>query len=293
MAEPSEFYCASHDGALRIFGRAYGPVNAARTIICLHGLTRNSSDFDALARRLAAGGDRVLAFDQRGRGRSQWDPEPKNYIPLAYCQDMLAAMDQLGIARAVLIGTSMGGLMSMMMAAMAPQRVIGFAINDVGPEIDPRGIERIRGYVGKRGAPQSWEEAAQIIAQDNAVAFPDFKLEDWLAMAHRAYVQNPEGRFAVAYDPAISQGLTPSDTTAVPPDLWPMWDALKAFPILAIRGELSDLLAQETLVKMAERHPGLQTVVVPRVGHAPMLDEPVALAAIDRFLASLPPEQSA
>lgn len=287
MAEPLDLFCASHDGRLRLFGRAYGPPQASRTIVCLHGLTRNSLDFDALARRLADSGDRVLAFDQRGRGRSQWDPEGANYRLEVYARDMLAAFDQLAVARAVLIGTSMGGLMSMLMAAMAPQRVVGMVLNDVGPEIEARGLDRIRGYVGRREAPDSWDAAARAVAQDNAVAFPDHGRDDWLAFARRLYTEDDQGRPTAAYDPAIAAGLDPGQTAVAPPDLWPLWDSLAGFPILAIRGALSDLLSGATLAQMAARHPGLQTAVVPGRGHAPMLDEPVAVAAIDRFLASL------
>lgn len=290
MLEPREVLCASHDGRLQLYGRAWGPAGAARTILCLHGLTRNSLDFGALARRLAGADTQVVAFDQRGRGRSQWDPETANYRADLYARDMLSALDQLGVSRAVLIGTSMGGLMSMMMAAAAPDRVLGMVINDVGPEIDPRGLDRIRSYVGKRGPPSDWAEAARAVAQDNAVAFPDYGPEDWLAFARRVYAEVPQGRVVAAYDPAIAQGLNPDQTGVAPPDLWPLWDALKAFPILVIRGEISDLLSASALEQMAVRHPGLQTAVVPLRGHAPMLDEPIALEAIERFLASLPGE---
>ena len=294
MAEPRDLFCASHEGRLRLYGRAYGPADGRRTILCLHGLTRNSLDFDALARRLAAAGDRVLAFDQRGRGRSQWDDDGANYRLDVYARDMLSALDQLGVDRAVLIGTSMGGLMSMLMAATAPQRVVGMVLNDVGPEIDPRGIERIRSYVGKRPAPASWHEAAQAAAGDNGVAFPDYAASDWLAFARRVYTEDAESRLTAAYDPAIAAGLAPAKDApaAAAPDLWPLWDSLSAFPMLAIRGELSDLLSASALTQMAARHPGLQTAVVPARGHAPMLDEPVALEAIDRFLASLPMDRS-
>ncbi len=286
MAEPRDLFCTSHDRRLRLYGRAYGSADAPRTIMCLHGLTRNSSDFEALAPRLAAAGHQVLAFDQRGRGRSQWDPESANYRTDVYAQDMLSALEQLGVARAVLIGTSMGGLMSMLMAATAPARVTGMVINDVGPQVEPRGLDRIRAYVGKRPPPASWEDAARTVAETNALAFPDYGPEDWLAFARRAYVEDAEGRLTAAYDPAIAAGLGASGAAA--PDLWPLWDALAAFPILAIRGELSDLLSASTLEQMAEQHPGLQTTVVPSRGHAPMLDEPAALEAIDSFLASLP-----
>ena len=288
MAEPQDLFCTSHDGRLQLHGGAYGPADASRTLLCLHGLTRNSLDFDALARRLSDAGERVLSFDQRGPGRSAWDDDAANYRLDVYARDMLGVLDQLGVKRAVLVGTSMGGLMSMLMASSAPERVAAIVLNDIGPEIDPRGVERIRGYVGKRPAPGDWDEAARTIARDNAAVFPDYGHDDWLAAARRTFVEDAEGRLAAAYDPAIAVGLEPDEEAPAAPDLWPVWDALQALPILAIRGELSDILSPSTLEQMAARHPGLQTAVAPRRGHAPMLDEPAALAAIDRFLASLP-----
>ncbi len=288
MPEPQDIFCTSHDGRLQLFGRRHGAADARRTVLCLHGLTRNSLDFEDLARRLAEGGLQVLAFDQRGRGRSQWDPEPANYRVDVYARDMLAALDQLGVERAVLVGTSMGGLMSMLMAAAAPQRILGMVINDIGPEIDPRGLARIRSYVGERPPSTSWAEAAAAVAHNNAVAFPDYGEADWLAFARRVCTEDAEGRVTAAYDPAIAQGLEPGEAAVAPPDLWPLWDAMAPLPVLAIRGELSDLLSQATLDQMGARHPGLQTAVVPARGHAPMLDEPAALEAIRRFLGSLP-----
>jgi pimeloyl-ACP methyl ester carboxylesterase len=290
MPEPRDLTLPSHDGRLRLFGRLYGPDHGRRTILCLHGLTRNSLDFEHLARHLADAGHRVLAFDQRGRGRSGWDADEANYQLPVYARDMLSVLDQLQIPRAVLIGTSMGGLMSMLMAASAPERIVGMVINDVGPEIDSRGLDRIRGYVGRRTPPSNWDAAARAVAEDNAVAFPDYGQADWLAFARRLYVEDIEGRVTAAYDPAIAVGLQPTATAVAPPDLWPLWGSLSAFPILAIRGALSDLLSQPTLEQMAARHPGLRTAVIPARGHAPMLDEPDALDAIDRFLASLPPD---
>ena len=288
MAEPRDLFCASCDDRLRLYGRAYGPADAPRTLLCLHGLTRNSLDFDALARRLAASGDQVLAFDQRGRGRSDWDPDAANYRLDVYARDMLSALTQVGVARTVLIGTSMGGLMSLLMAATAPERVAGLVLNDIGPEVDPAGLDRIRSYVGKRPAPASWDEAARAAARDNGVAFPDYAHDDWLAFARRVYAEDAQGRLTAAYDPAIAAGFAPEEGASPAPDLWPLWEAVAGFPVLAIRGELSDLLSSSTLERMSVRHPGLQTAVVPSRGHAPMLDEPVALDAIDRFLASLP-----
>ena len=217
MGGPRDLDFPSYDGRLRLYGRAYGADGRKHVIVCLHGLTRNSLDFDVLARRLAAAGNRVLAFDQRGRGRSSWDREGVNYQLDVYVRDMVAALDQMGVRRTVLIGTSMGGLMSMLMAVTAPDRIAGIVLNDVGPEVEARGLERIRGYVGRRPPPATWAAAAEAVAADNAVAFPDYGDDDWLAFARRVYIEDGDGRITAAYDPAIAEGLKPGETAVAPP----------------------------------------------------------------------------
>lgn len=285
----------SADGRLHLYARDYGAPRprlfgqrpGALPVLCLHGLTRNSADFHDLASRLSRR-YRVISVDQRGRGRSQWDPDPVHYNPMVYVQDMLALMARLGLDRVVVIGTSMGGLMAMIMGMTQRGRIAGAVINDVGPEIDPAGLARIASYAGKRQPVTTWAEAAEQTRQTNAVAFPDYRAADWMAFARRLYVEDADGRPVLAYDPAIAGGLTPTGgVSAAAPDLWPMWDALEGLPMLAIRGALSDLLAPATLDSMKARHKGLATAVVPRVGHAPMLDEPVAAKAIDRFLSGV------
>lgn len=274
----------SADGTLDLaarIGAGDGPV-----LLMMHGLTRNSLDFGPLAARLS-GRYRLIVPDQRGRGLSQWDPDPLNYRPDVYAQDMLALLDGLGIGHATLVGTSMGGLMAMVMNAMRPDLADALVFNDVGPVLDPAGIARIQGYVGPAGAMQSWDEAAARCRAINAEAFPDFGTRDWLAFAHRACFEATDGSIAFAYDPAIATSIGGDDPATVPPDLWPLWDLLDAKPTLVVRGAISDLLSADTLGAMAERHSGpFTSVEVPRVGHAPILDEPVALAAIEGFLAS-------
>lgn len=287
MADYSDHWYESDDG-LRLYARDYpGPAGGgALPVLCMHGLSRNSADFAGLADHLAAE-RRVIVAEQRGRGRSAWDPTPANYTPLTYVQDMFRLLDGLGLDRVILIGTSMGGLMSFLMAAQAPARFPAMVINDIGPEIDPAGLARIQRYVGKNDPVSSWDEAVAQTREINGPAFPDYDDEEWLAFTRNLYVE--EGGVPVlAYDPAIAAGMAdPEDTGAVPPDLWPVFDAASEVPMLVIRGASSDILAAGCVERMRERDPDLAVVEVPRVGHAPMLTEPPALAAIDRFLAGL------
>lgn len=287
MASYNDIHFPSADKRLTLYARDYGiPFDGAPVVLCLHGLTRNSADFEWIAAHLCPR-YRVIAADMRGRGRSDWDVVPVNYNPAVYVQDMLGLLDQLGIARVAVIGTSMGGLMAMIMGVMARDRMSGAVINDVGPEIEAAGLARIASYTGKTAPIASWADAARTAQFINAVAFPDYGADDWMAFARRLFRE--EGGVPVpAYDPGIAAGLKPqSDAPVAPPDLWPMWDGLQGLPILAIRGALSDLLSPVTLDKMAERHAGMIAVTVPNRGHAPMLDEPEAVTAIDVFLAGL------
>lgn len=271
----------SADGRLELYARDYAGTGPC--LLMMHGLTRNGADFESLADHFA-GGFRVVVPDQRGRGRSQYDPEPANYTPMAYCGDMLGLVARLQLDRPLLIGTSMGGLMAMMMGAIAPTAYRGIVLNDVGPVVDPAGLARIAGYVGEADGISSWADAAAYCKATNASAFPHYDDADWLRFAHRLFIEDAAGVPRLAYDPAIAAGLAGADPSVVPPDLWPMWDALAPLPILAIRGEHSDILNSATLGEMVRRHPGMQTAIVPGVGHAPMLDEPVAIAAVEGFL---------
>lgn len=289
MTGYSDIGYQSSDARLRLYARDYGiPAEAgAQAILCLHGLTRNSADFHDLALHL---NDRyrVISVDQRGRGLSHWDPEPVHYQPAIYVQDMLALMDYLALKRVIVIGTSMGGLMAMIMGAAYRDRLIGAVINDIGPEVDPVGLARIAGYAGKTRPAASWAEAAELARLVNATAFPDYGPDDWMAFARRTYADGPDGVPVLAYDPQIARGLQANtDAPVVPPDLWPLWDSLEGLPMLAIRGGLSDLLSAETFRQMQARHAGLRTLTLANRGHAPMLNEPEAITAIDAFLADL------
>lgn len=290
MTEYRDFFYHSADG-LRLYARDYPCNEAGRSnadgaeppvLLCMHGLTRNAADFHGFALH-CRDRCRVISADQRGRGRSEWDPQVANYTPATYVQDMFLLLDRLGLERVVLVGTSMGGLMAFMMAASQPGRVAAMVINDIGPEVDPRGLERIRSYVGKSGPVQSWEQAVAQQKAINAIAFPDFSETQWQEFTRGLYHEE-HGIPVLSYDPAIARPMNDADSGAVPPDLWPLFDASAAIPMLVVRGESSDILAPECVATMRERHPGLQLAIIPKRGHAPMLTEPLAVASIDAFL---------
>ncbi len=277
----------SSDGRLRLHAEESGPENGSLTVLCLHGLTRSGRDFDALVAHLAPR-YRVITADQRGRGRSQWDPTVANYQIPTYASDMVQLLDRLALDRVVLIGTSMGGFISMVLGASQPARVQGIVLNDIGPEVPAAGIKRLRESLNTPAQVLTWEDAARHVRRINEHAFPDYGEADWQAFARRLYVEDSGGRPVPAYDPAILMSLNqPSDPKAVAPTLWPLWDRLGSIPMLAIHGGLSDILTPDILANMAARHPDLTTLTLPNRGHAPMLDEPAAVAAVDRFLERL------
>jgi pimeloyl-ACP methyl ester carboxylesterase len=272
----------SHDG-LQLFYRDAGPHNEATPVLCLPGLTRNSRDFTQLAAHLTAS-RRVICPDLRGRGYSEHDPEWRNYHPLTYVADTWQLLDELAIQRVVVIGTSLGGLMAMIMAAQQPVRLAGVVLNDVGPEIAPEGLARIRGYAGKLPPVTNWTAAAAQLREVYGLALPGLDEAAWLAYARQSFRENAEGIPQLDYDPAI--GLAIQEVSGEPADPWPLFRAL-TMPALALRGELSDILAPATLARMQQEKPDLVAVTVVNRGHVPLLDEPDSLAAIETFLATL------
>ena len=276
----------SPDG-LSLFARDYaaaaGP--AKLPVIAIHGLTRNSADFGAIAPLIAQSGRRVLAIDVRGRGKSDRAPDPMTYQPLNYAQDVLALMEQAGIARAVFLGTSMGGLITMALAAIRSKVIAAAILNDIGPEVAKEGLARIAAYSGQPVDTPGWAEAAAYVKQHNAVAFPHYTDADWDAFARRTFRIGTEGSPVLDYDPDIAVPIRAAGAKALVPNLWPMFGRLtKARPVLLVRGGTSDLLSPTIVAKMQKRAPKMDYVEVPGVGHAPMLDEPEAKAAIFPFL---------
>jgi pimeloyl-ACP methyl ester carboxylesterase len=283
MSLYKDIYYPVSDG-LTLYARDYPNADAEITVLCMHGLTRNSADFEDIALELN-GRCRVISVDQRGRGLSQWDERIERYNPVTYVQDMWQLLDQLHIDKVLLLGTSMGGLMSMMMAAQAPERILGVILNDIGPQLDSKGLDRIKSYVGKGQPVETWVDAVAETQRLNGSCFPDYGDAQWLQMAYRLYRENTDGVPVLAYDPAIAKPIADSDEAAVPPDLWPLFNAMAGKPVLALRGALSDLLSEACFIEMQRQLPEMVAVTVPRVGHAPALDESAAVIAIKDFIA--------
>jgi pimeloyl-ACP methyl ester carboxylesterase len=281
----------SNDG-LTLHARDYpaaGDPAARLPVICIHGLTRNAADFDEFAPLVARQGRRVLALDVRGRGESQRDPNPDNYNPKVYADDVARLMADLGIARAVFVGTSMGGMITMHVAAQDIALVAAAVLNDIGPVISANGLARIAGYTGKPVAVGSWQDAACYVRDINACAFPDNDDAEWDKWARRAFAPDAAGGLAPRYDPSIAIALQTGKLRPTSLSLRLAFRKLtRERPVLLVRGTLSDLLEERQAAWMRRAAPTMQYVEVPNVGHAPMLTEPVALDAVLKFLAQVP-----
>lgn len=266
-----DFFYDATDG-LRLYARIYE--GQGSPVVCLPGLTRNVRDFDDLALHLstpAGGGHRVVAFDYRGRGRSAYDPDWKNYDVRVEAQDVLSGVAVLGIESAHVIGTSRGGLIMHVLAAMRPDLFRSAILNDIGPVIEAQGLVDIRSYLEKASRPRTFTEAAAGQRAIHGAAFPALTDDDWDRLARALY--RDEGGVPVAdFDPALLNVLTAFDPTKPAPDLWPLFARLSDVPMLVVRGENSSLLSPETLAEMAKRHPDCETVTVAGQGHPPMLE---------------------
>ena len=276
-------YFTVRDG-LKLHYRDYPGSSDRPPILCLHGLTRNSRDFAEFAERFSPQ-FRVLSLEFRGRADSDYDPQPMRYNPLTYAGDAIEFLDSLGIDRAIFVGTSLGGLVTMTIAATQPQRIAATILNDIGPDVDMSGIERILSYVGKDVRFKSWDEAADTIASNYGAAFDRYTHDDWVKMAKRN-CREIDGEIGFNYDMAIAEPFRASGP-APQVDLWPLFNVLASKPLLVVRGGKSDLLTAETLTKMQAASPNVRVAVVEGVGHAPELNEPEAIEAIDAFLNSL------
>jgi pimeloyl-ACP methyl ester carboxylesterase len=277
-----DIHFTSADG-LTLYARDYPASGDATPILCLPGLTRTSRDFEPLAGWLA-GKRRIIAMDYRGRGRSQYSPEPSTYRPDVELGDALRLLDHLGIERVNILGTSRGGIIAMIMAAQFPQRLKGVLLNDVGPVIERASLLRIRSYLGKALAFANWDDAVNDLKHRN----PGFeRLDDaeWLSFARRVFIEK-DGRISPDYDLRLAEAF-PTDEEierAEAPDLWPLFEALTAFPVMVLRAAHSDLLSAATVAQMKKRHPRLAAHTIRNRGHVPFLDEPDARAAIQAWL---------
>lgn len=265
---------------------AYLDQGAGLPVLCLSGLTRNGSDFDYVAPHLAD--TRMIRLDYRGRGASDW-ADPATYTIAQEAQDALALLDHLGLDQAALLGTSRGGLIAMLLAATARDRLLGACLNDIGPVVDPAGLEVIRGYIGKSPNVTTYAEAAAARAR-MMVGFEGVPCSRWLEEAHKHLVEDG-GRLRINYDPDLARIFDAPDTQAAPgtdpapPDFWPVFDALAGLPLAAIRGANSDLLSPATFAEMRRRRPDMIAAEVPGRAHVPFLDEPEAVAAIRAWIA--------
>lgn len=280
------FYFPAADG-LRLHALGAGPADAPRLpVVCLPGLARTAEDFRALIERLAfdvTHPRRVLALDSRGRGLSARDPDPENYSVPVELGDVLALLSAAGIERAVFVGTSRGGILTMVMGAVRPVAVAGAVLNDIGPVIEMAGLLRIKGYVGCLPSPRDYTEAAQLLRRAMGNQFPCWSDATWDRYARLTWHESG-GKLVTRYDPALSATLETVDPAAPPPPLWEQFDRLAAAPLMVIRGEHSDLLSRETVAAMRARRPDMEAIEIVGEGHAPLLAGDRTLEAIARFV---------
>ena len=276
-------FVTAQDG-LKLHVRVYGDnTRTALPVMCLPGLARTSADFDVLARALSQE-RQVFAMDYRGRGRSDQDRNAANYNLKIELNDVLAVLTALGIERAVLIGTSRGGILTMLLAVARPRVIAGAVLTDIGPVIEAAGLMRIKGYVGKLPQPLDWNDAAEMLRRLFGAHFPKLASDDWAAFARRTFEER-DGKLVSSYDPKLAQILARVDAEHPLPPLWKEFGALAGMPLLVVRGANSDLLSPETVEAMRAAHPGLQVLEVPDQGHAPLLMESDVIGRIGQFIA--------
>jgi pimeloyl-ACP methyl ester carboxylesterase len=279
---PSSIFISASDG-LRLHARLHGnKASRLLPVVCLPGLARTAEDFDRLAGILVGKGRRVIALDYRGRGLSDYDRNPANYSFPIELGDVLAVLTALDALPAIFVGTSRGGILTMLLAALRPTAIAGCVLNDIGPVIEPKGLMRIKGYIGKLPQPRSYEEGAEILRRLFDAQFPKLTPEDWLASARRAF-KKERGAFVPTYDVKLAKTMEGVDFEKPFPPLWAQFDAIPAVPVMVIRGENSDILTAATVDAMRTRRPALEAVEVPDQGHAPLLAEDAIIARIADF----------
>ena len=282
MADWTDGWWMSADG-LRLHYRDYAGDPARPPILCIPGLTRNARDFEGVAGRLA-GAWRLICVDLRGRGESGYAKDSSTYNPLVYLQDIELLIASLGLARFAVFGTSLGGLVAMFLAMTDRSRLAAALLNDVGPELEQAGLDHIRTYVGRPQAWPTWLHAARALCEAQRERYPDWDLDRWLVFAKRCCRLTAEGRVVLDYDMRIADPIRQPQPAV---DLWPAFRALAGVPTLLVHGALSDLLSDAAIEKMRAEMPDLDVATVPRVGHAPTLEEPEAAAGIDLLLARI------
>jgi pimeloyl-ACP methyl ester carboxylesterase len=289
--QPCSVFVSAPDG-LKLHVRAWGSRTAAGVpVVCLPGLARTTADFETLATALTSPMPTpraVFALDYRGRGRSEYDRDPANYSFPVELADIIAVLTALDIGRAVFVGTSRGGLLTMLLAAARPGALAGVILNDIGPVIEPKGLVRIKGYVGKLPQPTSFDDAATVLRRLFGAQFPTLSEEEWRGFAYRSFEER-DGRLVPNYDPRLAETLRSVDEERPLPALWHAYDALGAVPLLVIRGANSDILSPATVKAMRARHKAMKTIEVPDQGHAPLLSEPTLIGRIETFIEGCEP----
>lgn len=278
-----DVFYTSPDG-LRLHARDYGDEHAPLAVLCLPGLSRNARDFEAVAERLAQR-FRMICAEQRGRGESAYDPKPENYHPGVYVGDMVALLDHLRLPRVAIIGTSLGGLMAMMMAAGLPDRVAGIVVNDVGPELAVEGLVKIQSYIDRETNVANWHDAVEDVRLLFHPSFPAYGRTEWERVARALYKENAQGVPVLDFDPHIADNFKTLEPKAI--EIWPVFDAIPPMPFGLVRGQLSELLTPAIRDEMLRRRPSIVAAEIAGAGHAPTLDEPAARGVVDAVLGAV------
>lgn len=267
---------------LSLYVRDYGdPLDNRPPLFCLGGLTRNSKDFESFAEKYSADGRRVICPDYRGRGRSDYDPNWRNYDPRTYIRDIQDLLAALNLHHVVVVGTSLGGILGMGMAAAMPTALAGLVMNDVGPEVETGGLNFIINYIKEDRPHDDWDAAVETIK----TMLPNLTFQDegiWLKMAQNTFQEKEDGKLYFDWDVDIAKPLL--EPSYAIPDMWPLFRALKNVPTLVLRGAESDILSPECFARMQEVKPDLFAVEIPRAGHVPTMAEPESREALDAFL---------
>lgn len=284
-----EITFTARDG-LRLYARHYpAPGSTRRPALCLAGITRNSRDFHIVAAALANDPVRprpVYTIDTRGRGRSEHDPDWKNYAVPVEMLDVIDFLTLRSLSDVAIIGTSRGGIIAMVMAAAQPSAIGCVVLNDIGPVVETDGLSRIAGYIGRTPLPHSWADAARMVKDMNKQQFPRVSDAEWGEIA-RQFFNAVNGRPAPGYDSKLSNSLSVLDGPM--PALWPQFEALKRVPLMVLRGEHSDILSTSTVEEMRRRHPRITAHTVRWEGHAPLLRDTHTITEVANFLAGCDP----